>query len=101
MNDVEQLSHARGQVDGDTLVSKVSRQVPDKLDLFLDREPADNGLEDGADCHFVFPDQTAIIDVGEDTHQESATDVSGAGSVVYQTHWQSIRSVIPPCPGML
>jgi len=69
---VELLPHARGQVDGDTLASEVSRQIPNKLDLLFDREPADDGLEDGADCHSVFADQTAIIDVGEDTHQELA-----------------------------
>ena len=79
MNDIELSSHARAQVDGDTLVSKVSRQVLNKLDLLLDREPADNRLEDGPNCHFVFPDQAAVIDVGEDTHQESATAVSWAG----------------------
>jgi len=65
-------SHARGQVDRDALVSEVPRQIPNKLDLLFDREPADNGLEDGPDCYSVFADQTTVIDVGEDTHQEPA-----------------------------
>jgi len=67
---VELSPDAGGQVDRDTLVSEVSRQIPNKLDLLFDREPADNGLENGADCHSVFADQAAVIDVGEDTHQE-------------------------------
>ena len=62
-----------GQVDGDTLVSEVSRHIPNKLDLLFDREPTDNGLQDRADRHPVFTNQTAVINVGEDTHQEPAT----------------------------
>ena len=97
------LSRARGQVDGDTLAGEVSRQIPNKLNLLFDREPTDDGLENRADSHSVFADQTGVIDVGEYAHQESTlssakTQVRGVG---YQTYWQSIRSVIPPCPGML
>jgi len=55
------------------LVSEVSRQIPDKLDLLLDREPTNNGLEDGANRHSVFADQATIINIGEHTHQESTT----------------------------
>ena len=55
------------------MAGEVSRQIPDELDLLFDCEPTDDGLENGADCHSVFADQTAVIDVGEDTHQESAT----------------------------
>ena len=69
---MELSSHGRGQVDGDTLASEVSRQIPDKLDLLFDREPTNDGLKNGANCHSVFADQTAVIDVGEDTHQEPA-----------------------------
>ena len=69
--DVGLSSRARGQVDRDTLVSEVSRQIPNKLDLLFDREPTNYRLEDGANRHSVFADQAAIINVGEDTHQES------------------------------
>ena len=65
--------HARGQVDRNTLASKVSRQIPNKLDLLIDRKPTNDSLEHGANRHSVFADQTAIINVGEDTHQESKT----------------------------
>jgi len=54
------------------LVGKVSRQVPNQLDLFFNREPTDDRLENGADCDSVFPDQTAVIHVGENAHQKLA-----------------------------
>jgi len=65
-------SHVRGQIDGDTLARKIPRQIPDKLDLFFNCEATGDGLEDRANCHSVFADQAAIIDVGEDAHQELA-----------------------------
>ena len=60
------------------MAGEVSRQVPDKLDLLFNREPAGDRLENRADCDPVFADQTAVVYVGEYTHQKSTTlPVSG------------------------
>lgn len=54
------------------MAGKVSRQVPNKLDLLFNCEPTGDRLEDGADCDPVFADQAAVIDVGENAHQKPA-----------------------------
>ena len=51
----------------------------------------------------MFSNETAIIDISEYAHQKSAqaidvNDLSGKNQ--RGTYWQSIRSVIPPWPGM-
>lgn len=54
------------------MAGKVSRQVPNKLDLLFNREPADDSLENRADCDPVLADQATVVHVGENTHQKPA-----------------------------
>lgn len=56
--------------NSDALLMQVSRQVLDECQLLIDSEAADNHLKDTSNCDTTNTDQTAIIDVGENPHQE-------------------------------
>ena len=93
------------ELDGDTLPFEVPLQVAHELELLLDGEPADDELQNRANGDVCFADEAAVVDVGEDAHEESViacglvcmNDSTAEGD----TYWQSMRSVMPPCPGML
>jgi hypothetical protein len=58
----------------DALLFEIFDQIADKFQLFVDIQIADNGLKDSSNSHIVGANQTAIIDVGEDAHEESDND---------------------------
>ena len=73
-------------------------------------QSADDGLKDGADSDVALADEIAVVDVSEDAHEESEmckhlVRKSCMQKLVREgreeTYWQSIRSVMPPCPGIL
>lgn len=68
----EPLFQVSGQVNGDALASKISGQVPNKLDLLFDSKPTSDCLENGTDCDPIFADQAGVIDIGENAHQKLA-----------------------------
>ena len=52
----------------------------------------------------MFANKAAVVDVDKHAHQESGIALVSARSSIHgnrSTYWQSIRSVMPPCPGML
>lgn len=77
----ELLFQVSGRINGNTLASKISGQVPDKLDLLFDSKPTNDCLKNGTDCDPIFADQASVIDIGENAHQKSATlSVNGSGN---------------------
>lgn len=56
--------------DGDALFLKISRQICNQLQLLVDGQTANDGLENPPNGHIIFTNQAAIIDVSEDTHQK-------------------------------
>ena len=89
---------------------KVPLQIGNEFQLLSQGQSADDGLKDGADSDVALADEIAVVDVSEDAHEESEmckhlVRKSCMQKLVREgreeTYWQSIRSVIPPCPGML
>jgi hypothetical protein len=97
-----------GILDRDALAAEIVLEIVDELQLLLDREPTDDRLKHRANSDMMFADKAAVVDVDKHAHQKSASEGSfRCQNIVIShekwssTYWQSIRSVIPPCPGIL
>lgn len=64
---------APSKLDCDTLALQISLQVRHELQLLVHGEPTDDHLEDRSHCDMVFADETAVIHICEDAHEESET----------------------------
>src|SRR6266702_1324955 len=92
----------------DALAAEIVLEIVDELQLLLDREPTDDSLQHRTDSNMMLADNAAVVDVDKHAHQKSARRGSFIVRIRSSTHedlrstyWQSIRSVMPPCPGML
>jgi len=96
----ELLFQVSGQVNRDALASKISGQVPNKLDLLFDSKSASDSLKDGTNCDPIFADQAGVIDIGENAHQKSAMlSVNGSGNCEL-SNVLAVHSIShPPMPG--
>ena len=97
-----------GILDRDALAAEIVLEIVDELQLLLDREPTDDRLKYRANSDMMFANKAAVVDVDKHAHQKSASKGSfvvrirpSTIRIVRSTYWQSIRSVMPPCPGML
>ena len=94
--------------DRNALAVEIVLEIVDELQLLLDREPTDDRLQHRANIDMMFADKAAVVNVDKHAHQKSASKGSFVVRMRSSTHedlrstyWQSIRSVMPPCPGML
>ena len=51
-------------------LSEEDQQLKSELELLVECEAADNRLENSANGDVVLADETAVVDVGEDAHEE-------------------------------
>lgn len=54
------------------LIGEITTHALDELDLLLDSQACDGGLEDGAETDLVRLDEGVVVDVGEEAHDELA-----------------------------
>lgn len=92
----KQLAHLH------TLALEIMLEIAYQLQLLFLRQTAYYHLQNSADGDSALSYQAAVVDVCENTHKESVKSMrSGLSSSMSTTYWQSMRSVMPPCPGML
>ena len=69
----------------DTLALEVPLQVAHELELLRGREAADNELQNRPDGDVVLANEAAVVDVGEDTHEEPSQASPSVSVIVIYT----------------
>ena len=61
---------AISELDGNALALEIALEVGHEVELLVDRQAADDRLEHRPDGDVVLSDDTAVVDVCEDAHEE-------------------------------